>query len=326
MVAVGAVDSNNQIAWFSSRGPTADGRIKPEVVARGVDTWWADAEDPEAYGTANGTSLSTPLIGGASALLFEAHPEWGPMDLRAALMATADRHGNPDNAYGHGRANVLAALQSAPLLYPYPFSLLAPADGAALNTLSPAFTWRATHDGDSGAAVTYRVSLREASPGGGFPLLISAGSDTTLSLVSALAPETTYRWEVIAEDAVNHRRISRQTWSFTTPAISSLPGTSPTRRAELLVQPNPFAGRLRALFALKSGETPETARWSLLDAAGRRLAGGELIGNGGVYALDWSIGAAGHEPLPGGVYYLEMEAGGTGMRRTVLHLPRGAGR
>lgn len=326
MLAVGAVDSNNQIAWFSSRGPTADGRIKPEVVARGVDTWWADADDPDAYGTANGTSLSTPLIGGASALLFEAHPEWGPMDLRAALLATADRHGNPNNAYGYGRANVLAALQSAPLLHPYPFSLRGPADGTELTGLSPLLSWQATEDGDSNTPVTYRVSLREAGPGGGFPLLISAGTDTTLQVVAPLAPETEYLWEVLAEDAANHRRISRQTWSFTTPAISALPGTSPVRAAELLVQPNPFDHELRAFFALKSGEAPETARWTLLDAGGRRVAGGDLLGNGGVYALDWDTRRADGGSLPGGVYYLEVAAGPTGMRRTVLHLPRGAGR
>ena len=102
ILAVGAISPNRQIAVFSSRGPTADGRIKPEVVAQGIATYWADADDPEGYALASGTSLATPLVGGGAALLLEAHPDWGPRQVREALLQTASRHAAPDNSYGYG--------------------------------------------------------------------------------------------------------------------------------------------------------------------------------------------------------------------------------
>jgi len=59
MLAVGAVDSLNQVAGFSSRGPSDDGRTKPEVVARGIMTRWADASGVDTYGTP--TELPSPV-------------------------------------------------------------------------------------------------------------------------------------------------------------------------------------------------------------------------------------------------------------------------
>ncbi len=95
ILSCGAVDSGNSIAGFSSRGPTFDGRIKPEVVAQGVATPWAIAGSPSVVGTASGTSLSTPLIGGVAALVREAHPEWTVAQVRQALMTTADKSATP---------------------------------------------------------------------------------------------------------------------------------------------------------------------------------------------------------------------------------------
>ena len=89
------------IQGFSSRGPTADGRIKPEICARGRNTVWAQAWTL-GYGTANGTSLATPQVGGLAALVKEAHPEWTGWDIRQALIATGTQTATPDNAYGYG--------------------------------------------------------------------------------------------------------------------------------------------------------------------------------------------------------------------------------
>lgn len=110
VISCGAVDWLGELASFSSRGPTYDGRIKPEVVARGVNTYAAMGTDDYSYGFFSGTSLSTPLVGGAAALLLQAHPTWGPMEVREALMMTADRADSPDNDYGFGLINVWAAM------------------------------------------------------------------------------------------------------------------------------------------------------------------------------------------------------------------------
>ncbi len=110
ILSIGAVDNNGIIASFSSRGPTADGRMKPEVCAMGVTTFSASSSGDGDYTTASGTSLSTPLVAGAACLLIEARPAFSPLHIRQALMETADRASNPDNNYGWGIMNIDAAL------------------------------------------------------------------------------------------------------------------------------------------------------------------------------------------------------------------------
>jgi len=109
VISVGAVNSNGEIAFFSSHGPTYDGRIKPEVCARGVSTWGVNANS-DSYRTGSGTSLSAPLVSGAAAVILSAHSDWTPMQVREAMMMTADRVDNPDNNYGYGVIDVMAAI------------------------------------------------------------------------------------------------------------------------------------------------------------------------------------------------------------------------
>jgi subtilisin family serine protease len=111
VIAVGAVDSAGKIASFSSPGPTADGRIKPEVCAWGVSNLVAaTAKDgSDTYVTGSGTSYATPLVAGVAALLLEAHPDWTPIQVRNALMNTAGNAAAPNNDYGWGIVDALAA-------------------------------------------------------------------------------------------------------------------------------------------------------------------------------------------------------------------------
>ena len=114
ILACGAIDEGGLIAFFSSSGPSYDGRIKPEVVARGYTTRLAQSTNPHGYYNGSGTSFATPLVAGAAALVLEAHPNWTPMQVREALMMTADRAENPDNLYGWGIIDVLAAINYEP--------------------------------------------------------------------------------------------------------------------------------------------------------------------------------------------------------------------
>lgn len=111
IIACGAVYSTGEIAYFSSRGPTYDGRIKPEVCARGVSTRCADPYGTTGYTYTSGTSLSTPLIGGAAAVILSAHPDWTPMQVREAMMMSSDHSSSPDNDYGWGVPDILATIQ-----------------------------------------------------------------------------------------------------------------------------------------------------------------------------------------------------------------------
>jgi len=105
VLCVGAVDSFEMIADFSSRGPSSDGRIKPDVVAMG-----RRATIPNEFGTmvtSNGTSLSGPLIAGMVACLKQAHPSKTNEQLFKAILMGSDRYETPDNDYGYGIPDVL---------------------------------------------------------------------------------------------------------------------------------------------------------------------------------------------------------------------------
>lgn len=107
VIAVGAVNIQGELADFSSSGPTYDGRIKPDVVACGVNTFCASSSG--GYARVGGTSLSTPLVAGVCALLLEIHPDWTPHDVISALHGTASQACRPDTLKGWGVANAYSA-------------------------------------------------------------------------------------------------------------------------------------------------------------------------------------------------------------------------
>jgi serine protease AprX len=101
-------------ADFTSDGPTADGRVKPEVMALGVDTRTVSPVDPSGYVAISGTSASTPIVAGAVACLLQAHPTWTVDELREHLFYTAryyrlNRALGPYFIRGYGRVNALLA-------------------------------------------------------------------------------------------------------------------------------------------------------------------------------------------------------------------------
>ncbi len=114
----GAVSNEGSIVGFSSDGPTADGRIKPEVLAQGARTWTIDPDDTSAYQTASGTSLSTPLVAGAMACLAQARPAASIAELRDAIFATASVQvatGSFDPQYVEGYGIIDAAAAAGAL-------------------------------------------------------------------------------------------------------------------------------------------------------------------------------------------------------------------
>ncbi len=112
VIAVGAVSNNGILASFSSEGPTADGRIKPDVMAMGVGVVAINPSSKlgNEFLFTNGTSFSTPLAAGVCALILEAHPELGPMDVREALRETAHQSDSPNNQFGWGIINAYEAV------------------------------------------------------------------------------------------------------------------------------------------------------------------------------------------------------------------------
>jgi hypothetical protein len=112
LIAVGAVNSSGILASFSSRGPSADGRIKPDLCALGSSNSLVRATNTAPlYTTGSGTSFATPTLAGLAACLIGARPHFTPSMIIRALRETASRAGSPDTLYGYGIPNGLAALR-----------------------------------------------------------------------------------------------------------------------------------------------------------------------------------------------------------------------
>src|SRR3972149_8045504 len=109
-IAVGAVTSNNVLANFSSRGPSSDGRIKPEIVAQGVGVFSASSSRFNSYTTLNGTSLATPIAAGVASLLLSAHPHLKNTQVRNILIETADNSSSPNDERGYGLISAKKAI------------------------------------------------------------------------------------------------------------------------------------------------------------------------------------------------------------------------
>jgi subtilisin family serine protease len=149
VLAVGAVEYSGIIAPISSRGPTSDGRIKPDICAVGWGTYMYLSNGILTQG--NGTSLSSPVIAGLSACLWQANRQATNMQLFEAIRQSSDRFENPDTLYGYGipdfyqanlilKANYRSGKDTTDIIhiFPNPFryetyiSLKSESDGEAL--------------------------------------------------------------------------------------------------------------------------------------------------------------------------------------------------
>ena len=108
VISAGAVDGNNVISVFSSAGPAADGRIKPDNTAMGVNV--PVQVTPTTVITSSGTSFSCPVLSGMAACLMQAVPAATNTGIIEALHYSADRYYYPDSLYGYGTPDMLKAL------------------------------------------------------------------------------------------------------------------------------------------------------------------------------------------------------------------------
>ncbi len=133
ILTVGAVDSIGVNTVFSSHGPSADGDIKPNVVAQGLRTTVVEPFSG-AIVTSNGTSFSNPIIAGMTACLWQAHQDKNNMEIIQAIEKSSSLYYTPNDSMGYGIPNFQVADLllsekapanlpfSDPLVYPNPFS------------------------------------------------------------------------------------------------------------------------------------------------------------------------------------------------------------
>ncbi|MET7595171.1 S8 family peptidase [Streptomyces sp. NPDC004082] len=127
-LTVGAVDDSDKLASFSSRGPGLDGAIKPDVTAPGVNITAAAApgsvidkevgQNPAGYLTISGTSMATPHVAGAAAILKQQHPGWTYTELKGALTGSTKGGKYTPFQQGSGRIQVDKAIKQSVIADP----------------------------------------------------------------------------------------------------------------------------------------------------------------------------------------------------------------
>jgi subtilisin family serine protease len=197
-LTVGAVDGDDALADFSSRGPLINTRAaKPELVAPGVDIVAARAAGTTIgraidgnYVAASGTSMATPQVAGAAADLAQRHPDWHAAQLKAALVGSVDPiSGGDPYSSGAGRLDVARAL--AGLVSAEPVVNLGVLSYPQSGTADAKLAW--TNTGTGPAAVSLDVAVTDhdgvAAPAGAvalsanrLQLAAGAGGGATLSV------------------------------------------------------------------------------------------------------------------------------------------------
>ena len=120
VLAIGAVRADSTLAGFSSPGPTADGRVKPDVSTLGVGVYVARSTTG-SYTYVGGTSFSAPLVAGGAALALEHDPVRTARHVFDLILSTASRYSAPDNDFGYG---LFSAFRAADVLRLDPVGLI----------------------------------------------------------------------------------------------------------------------------------------------------------------------------------------------------------
>ncbi|MEU9203459.1 S8 family serine peptidase [Streptomyces sp. NPDC048332] len=154
-LAVGAVDADDELAAFSSRGPRpSDNAVKPDITAPGVSI--VAAKMGGGHTSKSGTSMATPHVAGSAALVAQAHPDWNGEQIKTALMNSAEPN-TKRSPYqqGTGRVDVGTAVRQTVLASPANLTTTAGwSDGAGKDT---EHTVTFTNNGDSATTLDLAI-------------------------------------------------------------------------------------------------------------------------------------------------------------------------
>lgn len=317
IISVGAVNFDNQLAGFSSTGPTNDGRIKPDLVAPGVGIYHATTSGASSYSYSQGTSMSTPLAAGCAALLLSLRPELTPIQVRDILRGTALPADSarfptrPNNFVGWGLVNVLeAALAVGPILSNKP-----------MITVEDSITSLSIFTVSKFGIHPLRVILHIKKPTDRMfsALLMSLDSSvlfpTSGKYTVRIPPEpagTRLECFITVEDSVGQRYQSpppskNTVWQFNYGDTEiHLPPQRPETFTLFQNYPNPFNNGTNILFELRAPTNVEVTIFTLAGQKIRRLFHGNAAI--GTTLLQWDGSDERGFPVPSGVYVCRFQS------------------
>ncbi len=319
VVAVGAINADGSIASFSSLGPTADGRIKPDVVAMGNGVYVASPSGFSEYTYVRGTSFSCPLVAGVAALVLSAHPWLTPMELRDALRETADRAASPDTVYGWGLVDaVKAALYNGPFFSNLP-RVVTRSDGGL-----DVFIYAVPKSGFVAGSLILHYSVAGAD----FQDVGMAAGDTAHQFVAHLPqfrPGTLLRLRFSAVDSttglVEHPYTPHDAFRYVTgqPSVTG-PWEAPPERTVLHhPYPNPFRAVTRIAFDLQEDANVTLELYNVRGQLVRTLLGDVFL-PAGRYGFDWPAEDNQGKKVASGVYIARLVVDGAQHTAKLLHL------
>ncbi len=304
VISVGAVDASGNRWASSSIGPTYDGRLKPDVMAMGEDTYTVHPFIIDEYLRLNGTSFSAPLVAGVAALLLEAYPDWTPEKVQSVLRRTAGQAASPDTLNGYGIVHALNALMTESRGVVRSFTAEGGLSGVFL-------AWTA---GLEINLQSYRIERRDY-PDGSFEVLTSV--PVTRSMDPSLHSNTYSYTDTSAQPGTSYE-YRLQPAGLAGLALTAEPvviridyesGTSGGLAAVLYPNaPNPFTGSTDIRFELTE---PTQVNLTIYNLLGRRIRvlADRMLGPGR-YALPWNGMDGDGRAVPSGVYLYRMTAGG----------------
>jgi serine protease AprX len=284
ILAVGSVNLGGGRASSSSMGPTYDGRIKPDVMACGVNVAVVSPGTDSAYTRGSGTSFAAPHVASAVACLLQARPEWGPADVMAAVRLSATRAAIPDNEYGWGVVQALAAL--------LPGDSLVAVSGRVQDSWSG--------QGVRDAWVGWRVQ-------GGSDWMGPAFTDSEGRFALYLAPGS---YEVLVRALGYGGAVVN---GLAVPAAGEW--TISVDPVQIAVGPNPCSGVLNVASRLRA---PGAVLLELWDASGHRVGRTTYNGQTGGFRMGWDLA---HDRVAPGRIILRWRAGETSGSVPVLYFP-----
>lgn len=300
VLAVGAVNSTGSIAGFSSRGPTSDGRIKPDVCAMGIGVYTASTGGLSTYSFANGTSASTPIIAGIAGLLISHYPELNPNQVRDAIRLTASQSYKPDTIYGWGIADAVEVIS---------FPQIVKRSGEY-------FLLKSILDPEiNSSSVRFRYSQDGGKTYSQFPMNF-VGSEVKFDVkLQGLAEDDKIRFYFTYQTKLGIETrlpaVNTESFSFVLKDKKVFPPSEPLNLVYdyRLYQsfPNPFNNTTRIKFDLPVSQSVTINVFDILGRKIRTLVN-NVVYSAGNHFIDWNGKNDFDATIPSGVYFYRMES------------------